>query len=598
MSLHLNSFLGGVNFSLTKDPRGIHYMMNSANDRDFTIPFVKENLFLYTDPRDTSIFNYIEARYFLASSCRLDNRTELAKKLNLSDSLNDREYLLAAYLAYGENCTRHLLGDFSFAIWDSQEQTLFMAKDHLGIRPLFYYRDKENFLFSTSVHSLKTLIKPELNLTYIAKELKNYPQEVEDTFFTNIHRFPPAHSALFSLKSKQLTFKRYWELNSIDISGFSTEAALYTELNRRFTEAVMCRTRTTKNIGCQLSGGMDSSAIAVILSRHLPKERLHTYAFVLSDKTRPYSERGVDEQGTQQSVIDYAGLLPENHHRIEDFHFKDVFEQLERSNQVMGGYANSDSIWQDSLFKTASGQNVGIMMSGFPGDECISNNGNLYYYDYIGQKNLLKLLRFLRKEKLTGIKKLLGYYRSMYKGSFKSGYSKVQQERNLLRADSPLSKTLKDTSFSFYPTFKKYLKNQICRQHTCLRTESESAYASTYGIEMVYPLADIRLIELVYSLPTEMFEPKPYTRAVFRNLCKEILPEDLRTQPKFNGAMTLAFAEYWLKKQLEEFGTYSLKDSLHIFNKARLNTPQTFDQMTRLLTLYKMDYMINKNLSS
>lgn len=593
----MNSFLGGIRWAKDTNPvcTKNHLDVDFNTEMGLNCSYIKENLFLYTASRPEDTNN----RYVLVSSCRLDNRIELAKRLGLSDSQNDQEYLLAAYLAYGEDCTQYLLGDFSFVIWDMQEQTLFMVKDHLGVRPLFYYQDEESLLFSTSVHSLKALIKPELSLVYIAKELKNYPQEVKDTFFSNIHRLPPAHSALFSFKSKQLVLKRYWELGPIDISVFPTRAALYEELNRRFTEAIICRTRTKKNIGCQLSGGMDSSAIAVILSRHLPKERLHTYSFILSDKTRPYSESGVDEQQTQQSVIDYAGLFPKNHHKIEDFYFKDVSEQMERSNRVMGGYANSDSIWQDSLFKVASEHNVGVMMSGFPGDECISNNGNLYYYDYIGQKDFRKILKFFRNEKLIGIKKILSYYLSMYRNSFKRGYSRLQRKRNLLRPDSPFNKTLKDTSFRFYPTFKEYLKNQICRQHTCLRAESEGAYASTYGIEMVYPLADIRLIELVYSLPTEMFEPKPYNRAVFRNLCKGILPEDVRTQPKFNGAMTLAFAEYWIKKQSEEFGLYSLKDHLKMFNKTSITTPsKTFDELRRQVILYRIDYMISRNLFS
>lgn len=378
-------------------------------------------------------------RYILAASCRLDNRYELARQLNLAEEQCDHEYLLAAYIAFGQDCTQHLLGDFSFVVWDITEQTLFMAKDHLGIRPLFYYQDEEKFLFATSIHAIKLIIQPVLNEKYIAKELKRYKQDVEDTFFRNIHRLKPAHSATFSLKKAEFVSKRYWELQPIDISAFKTPEALYQELNKRFTEAVACRTRAQKNIGCQLSGGCDSSAIAVLISHTIPKAELHTYAFVLSDKTRGYSKNGIDEQQMQQSVIDYAGLLPENHHKVEDLHFKDVFEQMEKTNLVMGGYANTDCVWQDSMFKMAAENQVGVMMSGFMGDECVSIYGNNYYYDYIGNREIKNLAKFLFKDPISGAKKIASYFRNKQTGRTIKDYEKIIGKYNLLILNTPAS---------------------------------------------------------------------------------------------------------------------------------------------------------------
>ena len=139
----------------------------------------------------------------------------------------------------------------------------------------------------------------------------------------------------------------------------------------------------------------------------------------------------------------------------------------------------------------------------------------------------------------------------------------------------------------------------MLRPHGCLRTESEGLYAGKYGIETVYPLADIRLLQLVYSLPARFFKPEPYTRAVFRNLCKGILPDEVRLQPKFSGATTLAFAHYWKHMRFEELLNYKIEDRLGMFKDVdeikKGSTEGEFMTKNRLIALKELDYFINRN---
>ena len=142
------------------------------------------------------------------------------------------------------------------------------------------------------------------------------------------------------------------------------------------------------------------------------------------------------------------------------------------------------------------------------------------------------------------------------------------------------------------------MKSQMCRPHTCHRTESEGAYANQYGIETVYPLADIRLLRLVYSLPVRLFRPKPYSRALFRNLCLGILPDKVRLQPKFSGAMTLAFAKYWKKTQADELRDYKLKNHTGLMIES--DVIDKFDEESESLkgfsiNVRKMDYIIDQH---
>jgi asparagine synthetase B (glutamine-hydrolysing) len=368
-------------------------------------------------------------------------------------------------------------------------------------------------------------------------------------------------------------------------------------LRKQLNESILCRIRNKKTIGCQLSGGMDSSAIAVLLSRLTDINSIHTYSFVLNDKTRAYSESGIDEKETQQLILDYAGLDQSNHHEIEEFHYCSVFEQMQTQIRVMGGYANSDCVWQDTLFKKAAEAGVEVSFSGFPGDEGISNPGGMYYFDYIYHFNIVGILTHLRYFRLGGVKQMLNYFRLAFSGTYFPGYEAIKKTRDRLNPNSLYAKTLKDDSFRFSPSYKRWMRGQMCRPHTCLRTESEGAYANQYGIETVYPLADIRLLRMVYSLPVRLFRPKPYSRALFRNLCIGILPDKVRLQPKFSGAMTLAFAEYWKKTQAEELKDYKLKNHTGLMIES--NEFDKFDEeansIMKLTTKFKiMDYIIDQ----
>jgi asparagine synthase (glutamine-hydrolysing) len=547
-------------------------------------------------------------RFVLAASCRIDNREELFKKLDIKakvfgeDSLSDAELILATYEQYGSKCVQHLIGDFAFVVWDKEKQIFFMAKDHLGIKPLFYLKNDNFLLFSTSITGIKAVFDEPLaiNELYIAYNLKNFEPPVRLTFFEDIHRLAPAHFCEFSKKEGSLSETLYWTLKAQDIESLKTDAERLTELRRLFEQAIQCRSRTVKNIGCQLSGGLDSSAITVLASRLLDKNRLHTYSFVLNDKTRAYSENGIDEQNTQNEIIDFAQLNTENHHKIEDFHFEDVFDEMRHSNLIMGGYAHSDCIWQATLFKEAQKNGIGVVFSGFPGDECVSNTGRLYYYDYIYHKNWKKLWEFTKEFGLRAIKRILMYFVNSKTGTNLFGYIKLQKQRNLLDISSKWNnkkwtKKAMFTPFAFYPSFKKHLIELVCREHICFRTESEGAYALHCGVETVYPMADIRLLELAISLPVEMYKPNPLPRTLFRELCATILPDRVRLQTKYNGAATLAFFEYIKQKQLNESKDYILKALHDLTKNNRTSELSKLEQLIIKLKLTKIDYLIHLN---
>jgi asparagine synthase (glutamine-hydrolysing) len=178
-------------------------------------------------------------------------------------------------------------------------------------------------------------------------------------------------------------------------------------------------------------------------------------------------------------------------------------------------------------------------------------------------------------------------------------YSSIQAERSLLSKEITRYADLTDNSFPFFATFKEHIKNRICNAAVCRRCESETAYAWRYGIEMVYPLADIRLIRFVYSMPTELFKPGPLPRMLFRNLCGDILPDQVRLQPKWNGALTFAFAEYWFNVQFETFSDRNITDYKGMFDLEKYAGMVADFKIERkgipLVILHYLDELIRRN---
>ena len=184
----------------------------------------------------------------------------------------------------------------------------------------------------------------------------------------------------------------------------------------------------------------------------------------------------------------------------------------------------------------------------------------------------------------------------MYSNSILKGYSKIQKNRNLLDSNSEFNSLLKDSSFQFTSSFRQELIETVYRAHSCLRIESESLYASQYGIVTVYPMADLRFVQFALSLPIEYFNPQKYSRALFRTICEGILPDDVRLQKKRNGAMTLAFTEFWEKEQIRDFADWEIKNSLDLIDTHKVFDDSKLQDIVRKVVRNKMDYLIEKNL--
>ena len=246
--------------------------------------------------------------YVLTMDARIDNRDELAKELELPDrpleEIGDSEFILAAYRKWGEDCPKHLLGDFVFAIWDEQKKQLFCARDHLGIKPFYYHHAPDkHFVFSSSIDALFSSaiddIVPKENEEAISSFICYSTYAYDQTMYKDIMRLPLGSCMV--VKQGKLNVWRYWKPESIKANTNVSFEEAAKKVKELFTESVKARLRTYGNVGCELSGGIDSSAVICTASMEEPTKKVIPFSL-------RYGEYSCDEGEYIDAVTEKIGV--------------------------------------------------------------------------------------------------------------------------------------------------------------------------------------------------------------------------------------------------------------------------------------------------
>jgi asparagine synthase (glutamine-hydrolysing) len=192
---------------------------------------------------------------------------------------SDTEVLLHLYEEKGEAMLDELNGMFAFVIYDRKRKRLFGARDRVGIKPFYYFKDAGLFAFASELKSLLALPAVSRDLDF--QSLYHYMTLLfvpgERTIFSNIKRLPPGHYFSFDLSSRELSIRRYWKLRTDRAEHNRSEAEWIEIIQHELREAVRRWTLSDVPIGCSLSGGLDSSAVVALLSE-LGYGPIKTYA--------------------------------------------------------------------------------------------------------------------------------------------------------------------------------------------------------------------------------------------------------------------------------------------------------------------------------
>jgi len=461
----------------------------------------------------------------LAGDIALHNRPDLLnwlpRDLDGGRALRDGELTLAAYAKWGEGCAEFLVGEFSFAIWDSRERRLFCCRDQMGARPFFYFLDQSCVIFASDPRYILRVprVPRKLNLQKLCAlaapgGLKRYPDE---TFHAGIRSLPPGSWMIVDRRG--IRRKTYWQPEIRDDLVPRREDEVFDALGDLLKQAVESRVGQYGAPAALLSGGLDSSAVVSLAGRYLAAKNrsLTALAVVVSDELKlrvPDEREYIDEfQGVPGVRIEYItapGRGPFD--SIEDpGHFELTFMQSSRLYLY------------EALEAAAIARGAGLLLEGDGGEFGPTSWGSPYFAELALTGRWPTLLREMhavrRVEGGSPVRELAGQLRNF------AAPRRLFRPYLLLRRDFVGSAGM---SPEIVPKPARW-PNQRCQQRADLRgwlarDATRVALTEPCRLRHSYPLLDKRVVEFCLAVPGKYKIRSGYRRYLIRRALNGILP--------------------------------------------------------------------------
>ncbi len=474
-------------------------------------------------------------------------RAKLLRSGSRFISNSDTEVILRLYEEAGESCLKDIDGMFAFAIWDLRAKKLFAARDRIGIKPFYYYVSGSTFIFASEIKAIlrnpcvsreicQTALAAYFCLGYIPKDL---------CIFKKIRKLPPAHCLTF--QENKLSVRRYW---SLPVPSGDTcmikESDAFEQLEELLDQSVKRHLVSDVPLGVFLSGGVDSSLITAIASRHSP-EPLKTFSIGFDNK--PYNE------------LPYARLVA-NHFGTSHHEHIAVIEEdviLQRLiHHFDEPFADSSAIPMYYVSRMAK-ESVTVALSGDGGDELF---GGYNWYSWVLRVIAGQQLPMLIRKVVNSLDQYLprSYYGKHFVKSLALSEFEIFKERVSVFQDHELETLAHVNDQSVFK--KAFEKDYFANGESALERMSRTDFSyylpddiltkvdrasMAVGLEARVPLLDHRICEFAFSLPDSLKIHQGAKKYLLRKLGKKILPRKLDLKRKHGFTVPLGD---WMKGKL------------------------------------------------
>ncbi len=480
-------------------------------------------------------FHHAESGMTAASWARLDNRGELAQKLAIAPAalagLSDTELILTSYQRWGEECVAQLIGDFVFVIHDRRDNQVFCGRDHMGVRPFYYHLSNALFVCATNVSALRQVdgVPFQIDERWVAEYLIHVSMSFDRTPYHGIKKLPPAHC--LTVTPQQVRLRKYFELSaepSLKLKDSRDYVAVYRE---QLEESIACRLDSAYAIGCELSGGIDSSTIASFAARLMkkPLSHLHAFGFALSELEPQYIM--AVSQGCQiPNTHIVAGIQTEQQATIQ------------RSLDLLGyPMEHSNGPLHEPFYQLAEKLEVRTLLSGFGGDEFGTTiHGYMVPMELLLQRRYRELhnilpgnapFRFLRMLKMElRRRKTADFTAASHNPRLLDAY-KQRWAHHVIRPDMVQRYRLEERYFdearfdAGYTDLKRFTIEKRWQPFVPTRMENCTLMAAGRKIDYRWPLLDIRLVRLFLSIPSEENFYRGMGRYLHRRAIEGVVPK-------------------------------------------------------------------------
>jgi asparagine synthase (glutamine-hydrolysing) len=487
-------------------------------------------------------------------------------KHELSDynftTTSDTEVLLAAFCKWGIDCVRKMEGMFAFALWDKNAETLWLARDRMGVKPLYFFHQDNIFAFSSENRSLlfSDLISRKIDhqslFEYLSYQSTGYP----NTIVENIHELKAG--TYFKLTQTSTEHIAYWKMTSTQPIGSVDPVTVRKTIFDKLQSAVSKRMISDVPMGAFLSGGIDSSAVVALMSLN-SNTKINTFNLAFSEKE--YDESGYAEIIARRYGTYHAKYLL----RPEDF-----LSQVESGLDAMDSpsadgintYVLSSAIRKAGLKVALTGIGGDELFAGYPGFMQYYNLNKLYgSYKMTGpiRKIAANALTFSKSNKMMRIASMLrlgdasidevypiirqilspSYIQKFIYSDFKSSSLKSQLKRSKYEMNK----------FGFFSQFSM-AEYMGYTQHTLLKDADQMSMA--VGLEIREPFFDHDLIEYVLALPDSIKYPL-YPKQLLVEALSPLLPDEIVHRKKQGFVLPW---EHWMRNELFTFCDSQIKN--------------------------------------
>jgi len=514
---------------------------------------------------------------------------ELTRRGHTFHSRSDTEVLLHLYEEGPETLCSKLRGMFAFAFFDRKQESLFLARDRLGIKPLYYAQTRHGLVFASEIKSILAFgegVDTTLDLQALDAFLTHEYIFSPMTLFKGIRKLPPGHSMFYEKGTIQLT--RYWEIPAETKQGIG-EAALAEELREILSDSVKLRMISDVPLGVVLSGGVDSSSVVAMMSE-LSDRPVKSFSIRFEDRT--YDEGRYVEMIQRRYETEHTEFVIQ----------PDVLDLLPKLIHHMDDPIGDFSIFPTYLVSKMARDYVTVILSGDGGDELFGG-----YETYVAERfaRLMnwvpegvrqKVCRFLAEtmpvtDKKKGLSNYLGRFfegaafprdlrhvrwmsfwndrqkNALYEGDLTTALSKethacIMRTMDAYKGKDALNRLL-------YTDVKTYLTDNI------LPKVDRMSMATS--LEVRVPLLDHKMVEFAFSMPGNMkLRGIKGTKYIFKKAMAPYLPGEILKRPKQGFSIPI---KNWLKGPMKTF----LMDTLNAqsVNEEGIFRWETVDQLIR-----------------
>lgn len=555
-------------------------------------------------------------RYCIVFNGEIFNYRELKQNLGgtfFSDS--DTEVLLKLFIKEGPSCLNKLNGFFAFCIYDKQEETMFVARDRYGIKPLLYQFDEDKFVFGSEMKSILAYgVEKNLDYSslYLYLQLNYIP--APDTIFTSIKKLQPGHYIKVSRGKCEVT--KYYSIPTKVDQNISYEDAKE-KLKTLLEDSVKRRLVSDVPLGAFLSGGIDSSVIAALAIKHKPD--LHTFSIGYRD------EKFFDETTYAKEVADKIGAK----HTVFSLTNKDLYDGLPALlDYIDEPFADSSAIAVNILSKETR-KHATVALSGDGADELLAGyNKHEAFYRMMhpgSTENLLLMLAPIAKmfpqsrnsDFANKVRQVVKYQ----EGKSMSPQDRYWRWASLADKDQAMMLLHPDLRTNFF------LKDYVSRRKEILSTISDSSSINDIlltdmrlvlpndmltkvdlasmanSLEVRVPFLDFEVVNFLFSLPDDFKINGSMRKRVLQDAFRDILPAKLYKRPKKGFEVPML---KWLRNELQplindDLLSQKFVEDQGIFNyseigklKQTLNSPNPGDVHARIWGLIVFQWWYKK----